>query len=65
MAIAPILSKSWDVECKTYEWRWSPEVVGVTWSATYTSTYICTEKKKYTITWKDWDGGILEKYTEA
>ncbi|MBR4289254.1 MAG: InlB B-repeat-containing protein [Oscillospiraceae bacterium] len=38
---------------------WSPEVAAVIGEATYKATYT-TEKNKYTITWKNEDGTILE-----
>ena len=58
--LAPELSKSENDECKEYEWEWIPGVESVVWTATYTSRYICTQKQRYTITWKNYDGTILE-----
>ena len=38
---------------------WTPEIVAATTDATYTATYTATTNT-YTITWKDWDGTLLE-----
>ena len=56
---APLLSNPSDTECKTYTWVWTPELVEVTTGATYTANYTCTEKQKYTIEWRNYDGYLL------
>ena len=38
---------------------WSPKVASVTGNATYTATYTA-EKNKYTITWKNDDGSVID-----
>ena len=44
----------------SYEFAgWTPAIASVTGNATYTATY--TENvNKYTVTWKNWDGTVLE-----
>ena len=45
-----------------YEFKfagWSPEVVVASEDATYTATF-SSSVRKYTVTWKNWDGNVLE-----
>ena len=39
---------------------WTPELKAVTEDATYTATFKA-EERRYTVTWKDWDGTELAK----
>lgn len=44
----------------TYEFTgWTPEITPVTGDVTYKAVYTPT-LRKYTVTWKDWDGEVLE-----
>ena len=49
----------------TYEFNgWTPEITEVTANADYTATYTYIVNK-YTVTWKDENGTVLETNTEA
>ena len=43
---------------------WSPNVTSVTGDATYTATFT-KEVNKFTVTWKNWDGSVLETDTNV